>query len=661
MSEAYRKLKVRGPRRGTSDGDVSARKRPQSAIQVASLDLAKVSSDQTPEPQPHSSAPEVIRPEIDLNIILRFFWPHVSRSLEDLLHTMLMPALNDLPMLENLAITSLDLHSDTPSFELIELRKTGGRDFRATVKFEHRLKKAIKFSLGPLSFGLGNAVIAGEAILRLDQLLDMIPIVGGIAIQFADMPTLKYELTGLAAVAGMPSIRSLMDGALESVISNYFLGPNRFAYSWSDAVDVRALRHPPPAGLLRTTVGDGFSLARALTTSKARGKDAVASTQIDVRLGGQLRQFTMDGDTQNLANGNVYFMVWDEGHRISLSVWDQVMRMILPGAKEAVEVPSMERRMMGNPRQLLGHAEKALPVSDVLALGGDPQPFKFVGEHMEGLVNLSFQMLSLVPHRFGDVYVLRAEVEQVRLPRSEGEACKVILEIGEGPAAIRLVTNVGYDGGSNSKAVTEEMENIIKSMKARGMRETDIAQILKVGTGAVDAVLRGGSSAELKPNYVQARMDSILYVPIPKALVDNGNTDIKIHVVRPKVALVGGSGLQAIATSSQKLSSLEFGFVAPRKQFIGTAACYEDGVEYKPSDMWGTRRTLESTWLACQARCATTRGCAHFSYWHDRGCHLQEASATKHANRFVKAGAPACYDVHATMSLSLLGTEAASS
>lgn len=589
--------------------------------------------------------PEVARPDINLNEIFKFFWPHVSRSLEDMLQTYLMPVLKDLPMLGGLRITSLDLHSDTPSLELVELRKTDGRHFRATVKFEHNISKPINMGLGPITLGVANVVVAGEVIVRLDQLLDTLPIVGGLAIQFADTPVIKYEVTGLLAVTKIPGIRRLIDGAVDSVISSYFLGPNRFAYSWSNAVDFRALRHPPPAGLLRVVAGDGHNLASALTTSLARAPDEVAATQIDVQFGGQVRQFSrVDGDSSLLATGSQHFMIWDEGQRVRISAWDTIWEKPT-GFMEDFGRRSASRRHLGN-------VERALPVREAV-LHDDPQRFNFEGKLMSGELTLGFKMLYLTPSRRGDVYVLRAEIDRVILPRSEGVACKVVLEIGEGSNKIELVTQTGYEQvtSNDGAAVTAEKEEVIRAMKAYGQQMGDIAEILKISRGAVESVLNGGSSKELRPILADIWVDSILYTPIDRDLVDGGAT-IKITVVTPT-----GRLLEGIASPSKKLSDLEFGFVAPYKTHVGAVDCMESGWSYEPVNMPGEKRSDEKNVLSCQTRCITTEHCAHFSYWTNGGCHLQDSRAVKVRTRGATAGPARCLGVDAWMSLSLLGTQ----
>lgn len=56
--------------------------------------------------------------------------------------------------------------------------------------------------------------------------------------------------------------------------------------------------------------------------------------------------------------------------------------------------------------------------------------------------------------------------------------------------------------------------------------------------------------------------------------------------------------------------------------------CFEKDVAYLPLDMLGTEMTREALPSLCQARCASTDGCSHFSFYPEGGfCHLQAASA----------------------------------
>eukprot|EP00931_Biecheleriopsis_adriatica_P060391 TRINITY_DN3626_c1_g1_i3.p1 TRINITY_DN3626_c1_g1~~TRINITY_DN3626_c1_g1_i3.p1 ORF type:complete len:1029 (+),score=110.24 TRINITY_DN3626_c1_g1_i3:286-3372(+) len=79
--------------------------------------------------------------------------------------------------------------------------------------------------------------------------------------------------------------------------------------------------------------------------------------------------------------------------------------------------------------------------------------------------------------------------------------------------------------------------------------------------------------------------------------------------------------------------------------------CFEHAGHYKPVDMNGQSRTSEATANACQQRCASVTGCAHFSWWRDGGCHLQDSNATWQHNSEATAGSPTCTNTTIDMTI----------
>jgi len=73
-------------------------------------------------------------------------------------------------------------------------------------------------------------------------------------------------------------------------------------------------------------------------------------------------------------------------------------------------------------------------------------------------------------------------------------------------------------------------------------------------------------------------------------------------------------------------------------------SCFDRFWYYHPVDMPGQDRTTEPTKYWCQKRCALTTGCAHFSYWTDSGCHLQNADSSSRFDLFAQNGPPVCPD-----------------
>lgn len=72
--------------------------------------------------------------------------------------------------------------------------------------------------------------------------------------------------------------------------------------------------------------------------------------------------------------------------------------------------------------------------------------------------------------------------------------------------------------------------------------------------------------------------------------------------------------------------------------------CNEDSSYYSPVNMNNQGRTVEHDWRDCQVRCLGVVGCAHFSFWPDGGCHLQDGAATRHTTPGATAGPPKCQE-----------------
>ncbi|CAE7532942.1 ANK1 [Symbiodinium sp. CCMP2592] len=70
--------------------------------------------------------------------------------------------------------------------------------------------------------------------------------------------------------------------------------------------------------------------------------------------------------------------------------------------------------------------------------------------------------------------------------------------------------------------------------------------------------------------------------------------------------------------------------------------CFQKGLTFRPLNMRKQGRSQEPEALSCQRRCAKVFGCAHFSYWTDGGCHLQDEEAKLEGSDGVISGPASC-------------------
>lgn len=76
--------------------------------------------------------------------------------------------------------------------------------------------------------------------------------------------------------------------------------------------------------------------------------------------------------------------------------------------------------------------------------------------------------------------------------------------------------------------------------------------------------------------------------------------------------------------------------------FLSPTGCFEVNQQYMPMNMPGQERSQESDAASCQKRCASVEGCAHFVWWSDGGCHLQDKDAKQNPGPGLTAGPPHC-------------------
>ena len=70
--------------------------------------------------------------------------------------------------------------------------------------------------------------------------------------------------------------------------------------------------------------------------------------------------------------------------------------------------------------------------------------------------------------------------------------------------------------------------------------------------------------------------------------------------------------------------------------------CFRKGLTFRPLNMKDQGRSHEPDALSCQRRCAKVFGCAHFSFWTDGGCHLQDDGAELAGSDGVTSGPASC-------------------
>mmetsp|Transcript_63609 Transcript_63609/g.207509 ORF Transcript_63609/g.207509 Transcript_63609/m.207509 type:complete len:770 (-) Transcript_63609:205-2514(-) len=114
------------------------------------------------------------------------------------------------------------------------------------------------------------------------------------------------------------------------------------------------------------------------------------------------------------------------------------------------------------------------------------------------------------------------------------------------------------------------------------------------------------------------------------------------QVACPESTTTTTSAQEGAASTTTK-SAQEAAAEDKSKAIQATMSCSQTGFLYEP-EMAGYFGSMEPDLAACQARCASTSGCAHFSFWLIGGaCQVHNAAAVERADQpSVYSGPPTC-------------------
>ncbi|KAF4736740.1 extended synaptotagmin-like protein, partial [Perkinsus olseni] len=146
------------------------------------------------------------------------------------------------------------------------------------VHLEYDCDARVAFSVGLLSVGIERVYFKGDLCLSLDPLVDEIPLVGGVQVTLASLPDITWSFSGLANLADVPGISSVVQAAVERAIRETLLLPN-CVYIPLRREEVHPhieWAYPKPSALLQ------------LSVHQVRGLPRVRSPLVELSLGSKL-------------------------------------------------------------------------------------------------------------------------------------------------------------------------------------------------------------------------------------------------------------------------------------------------------------------------------------------------------------------------------------
>ena len=282
----------------------------------------------------------VVFPDFDrvewVNVILKKIWPHIGPASKLIAKRIVEPRINQI--LQKLNFKSMNLESIS-NFKLKEFilgsvparvggikaydRNTSQEEIVLDLEIIYAGDARVKFTVQGLDCEINE--INFKAVVRLvfKPLIDALPIVGGVELYFISLPSLDYNLGGMANFAEIPGISNVIRSILDNIIKRGFVWPNRFSV-WLNMDSLRNLSDQTytlqsPRGVLVVEV--------------LRGRDLVKKD-----LGGKSDPYVILAIGQNIQSykdkyvGNTVNPEWlyssqfaveePSGHSLSLEVYD---------------------------------------------------------------------------------------------------------------------------------------------------------------------------------------------------------------------------------------------------------------------------------------------------------------------------------------------------
>ncbi|KAF4666181.1 Histone H2A.v [Perkinsus chesapeaki] len=163
-----------------------------------------------------------------VNWLLQQVWPKLNVIVQDKLDTEVLPMMRE-TLGRSIELKEFSLGNNTPTLGPI---RTSRRDHGThesldiNIRIDYDCDARIAFSFGMLSVGIGHVGFRGDLCISLDPLIDEVPLVGGVQVTLVSLPDISWAFSGLANIADMPGISTLLQTTIEKVIRDTLLLPN---------------------------------------------------------------------------------------------------------------------------------------------------------------------------------------------------------------------------------------------------------------------------------------------------------------------------------------------------------------------------------------------------------------------------------------------------
>jgi len=222
-------------------------------------------------------------PDVDrvewINVIMKKVWPNMGQISKLVAKRLVEPKINEI--LKRLRLKSVNLEAIT-NFKLKDLilgsiparvggikvydRNTGRDEIVMDIEIIYAGDARVKFSVQGMDCEINQVNFRATARLIIKPLMDVLPLAGGLEFYFISMPSLDYNLGGMANFGEIPGISNMIKSVLDSIIRKGFVWPNRFSFFLPlDSVahlQKQCFILPSPQGILTIVVREGKDLVK---------------------------------------------------------------------------------------------------------------------------------------------------------------------------------------------------------------------------------------------------------------------------------------------------------------------------------------------------------------------------------------------------------------
>ncbi|XP_025992843.2 extended synaptotagmin-2 isoform X2 [Solenopsis invicta] len=130
----------------------------------------------------------------------------------------------------------------------------------------------ITFFVGNIKGGIKDFQMRGLVRVVMKPMLPMIPLIGGVQIFYLNVPTINFNLVGVADVLDLPGFNEILRRIIVEQIAAIVVLPNKIIIPLSEEIPMESLKIPEPEGVLRIHVVEAKHLMKKDIGVLGKGK-----------------------------------------------------------------------------------------------------------------------------------------------------------------------------------------------------------------------------------------------------------------------------------------------------------------------------------------------------------------------------------------------------